>query len=549
MSTTKQPLVAYFSAEYAIADVLPTYAGGLGVLAGDLVRQAGDDGRDLIAFGPAYRRNVSVKTDRTTPIDQQLLDHGFRLIEKADGQALVVTVEMAEDSAAVRVWERKFGTARLLLLDTDFAPNSAISRNLMANLYDPDLRTRLEQQFLLAVAGVAVLRELGLAPAVYHLNEGHMAWVILALALELARTNKDQGMTFAKVLEQVRELVVATKHTILPGAGDFAELSVLQELFGVVLKRHGFRAEDLFEAGKMPEAPETFSTTRLLLATARVSNGVSAMHCAAERAVHPHSALIPVTNGVYAPRWQHHNLAERSADTDDATLWRMHSENRAGMIAYLNEQLGTELDPQRLTAVWARRFAAYKRPTLLLTDLNRLARLLNDSARPMQVVISGNANEADVEGMEALEKITAAVQHESLRGRVAYLPHYVTDTTKWLAGGADVWLNTPVRGMEACGTSGMKASLNGALQFSTSDGWFDEVDGAMIGWVLPELDADKVLYDALEHEVAPLFYDRNADGVPVGWTEKLRAAVELMERQFTAHRMLDDYYSKMYARG
>jgi len=541
-----QPLVAYFSAEYAIADALPTYAGGLGVLAGDLVRQAGDDGRNLIAFGPAYRHNVAVKTDHSTPLEQQLADHGFRLLEKGNGETLVITVQLPGMETAVRVWERKFGTARLMLLDTDFAPNTAIERNLMANLYDPDLRTRLQQQFLLAMASVEVLQELGLEPDVYHLNEGHMAWVLVVLAMEEAHRHED--LTLAKALELVRDRVVATKHTILPGAGDFAELGVLQELFGEVLKSHGFTAEELFEAGRMPEATETFSTTRLLVASARVSNGVSAMHCVAERATHPHSALIAVTNGVYAPRWQHHNLAERARDASDAELWQMHSENRAGMVAHLNEQLGSKLNPERLTAVWARRFAAYKRPTLILSDMARLARLLNDRERSVQIIISGNANESDVEGLEALEQITAAVQHEDMHGRLVYLPHYVTDTTKWLAGGADLWLNTPVRGMEACGTSGMKASLNGALQFSTSDGWFDEIDGTKIGWILPEMEADKVLYTVLEDEVAPLFYERGRDGLPAGWVAKLRAAVELMEKQFTAHRMLDDYYTKMYER-
>lgn len=543
----KQPRVAYFSAEYAIADALPTYAGGLGVLAGDLVRQAGDDGREVLAFGPAYRHNVAVRTNHSTPLDQQLLDHGFHLLERSAGQPLTVKVDMAEGETEVRVWERKFGSARLMLLDTDFAPNPSISRNLMANLYDPDLRTRLQQQFLLGLAGVAVLKELAVEPDVYHLNEGHMAWVVVALAMEESQRRKED-LTFAKALELVREQVVATKHTILPGAGDFAELDVLQELFGGILKKHGFSAEELFEAGRMPEATETFLTTRLLLTNARVSNGVSAMHCVAERAAHPHSQLIPVTNGVYAPRWQHHNLAERAKDAGDVELWRMHQENRAGMVAHLNEQLGSKLDPERLTAVWARRFAAYKRPTLILSDMERLAKLLNDPKRPVQIIISGNANESDVEGLEALEKITAAVQHEDFAGRLVYLPHYVTDTTKWLAGGADLWLNTPVRGMEACGTSGMKASLNGALQFSTSDGWFDEIDGAKIGWVLPEMEADKVLYKVLEEEVVPLFYERDDSGLPAGWAVKLRAAVEMMEQQFTAHRMLDDYYAQMYAR-
>jgi len=542
----RQPVVAYFSAEYAIADALPTYAGGLGVLAGDLVRQAGDDGRELVAFGPAYRHNVAVKTNHNEPLDQQLAGHGFHLLAGADGQPLMVEVEFASWKTDVRVWERRFGaSARLLLLDTDFPPNTAINRNLMANLYDPDLRTRLQQQFLLAVASLKVLEALGTEPDVYHLNEGHMALVAVALALQRARQHR--GVPFARTLAAVSEQVVATKHTILPGAGDFAELGVVRELFGGVMERAGFTAEDLFEAGRMPEAPETFSTTRLLLATARAANGVSAMHCVAERAAHPHSGLIPITNGVYASRWQHHNLGERDrAAVTDVELWRMHEENRAGMIAHLNRTLGTTLDPRALTVVWARRFAAYKQPTLILSDMARLARLLNHARRPVQCIISGNANESDVEGIGAVEMITAAVQHEEFGGRLVYWPHYVTETTKWLAGGADLWLNTPIRGMEACGTSGMKASLNGAVQLSTSDGWFDEIEGERIGWILPEENSAEALYNLLEHEVVPLFYERGRDDLPEAWLIKLRAALELMERQFTTHRMLNDYYKKLY---
>ena len=520
--------IAYFSAEYAIADVLPTYAGGLGVLAGDLVHQAGDDGRQLVAFGPAYRHNVAVKTDHTTPLEQQLELNGFHLIEK-EGQPMALAIEVPGwEETAVRVWERKFGPTRLLLMDTDFAPNTATSRNLMANLYDPNLRTRLQQQYLLAAAALAVMKVLDIEPDVYHLNEGHMAWVILALVVEQAA--RQPGLKVSEALTTVGAKVVGTKHTILPGAGDFVELSLLQSLFGPLMEQHGLSVEELFESGHMPESPQTFSTTRLLLNVARISNGVSEMHCVAERAAHPHSRLIPVTNGVYAPRWQHHNVADRG-EVNEADLWHRHEENRTGMVAHVNKLLGTNLDPTRLTAVWARRFAAYKRPTLLIRDMARLERMLNHEERPVQIIISGNANEADVEGMEALEAITAAVQQKALEGRLVYLPHYVTDTTKWLAGGADVWLNTPVRGMEACGTSGMKASLNGALQFSTSDGWFDEIDRRIIGWVLPEAEAETALYEMFENEIAPMFYERDSDGVPLAWAKKMRVAVEMMEHQ------------------
>jgi starch phosphorylase len=543
MSIPKDPIVAYFSAEFAVADALPTYAGGLGVLAGDAVRQAGADGRKFVGLGPAYRHNVAVKTDHTTPLPKKMEERGFSVVKGEDGQPLIANVDFHTWQVQVRAWERRFGTARLLLLDTDFDPNKAIDRNLTANLYDPDLRTRLLQQFLLAAAGVQMLRELGLHPDVYHLNEGHMAFVSVVLALEYSK--KHPGSTFAEVMKVVKPHMVATKHTVLAGAGDFAEHGVISDLFGPALEARGFSADDLFEAGKMPDEPQTFSTTRLLLHSARKENGVSAMHVKAEKKLHPTSRLIAVTNGVYAPRWQMPNVADRGKDCSDARLWKLHSNNRAALVKYVNEELGTKLDPELLTAVWARRFAAYKRPALLLSDAERLAKILNNSEHPMQIIISGNANETDQEGMKALELITSAVQRSEFSGRFVFLPHYVTGTTKRLASGADVWLNTPIRGMEACGTSGMKASLNGALQFSTSDGWFDEVDGEKVGWILPEKESEEAFYTRIEQDIAPMFYKRT-DGVPVEWMKKMHASVELMEQQFTAHRMLKDYYERMY---
>jgi glycogen phosphorylase len=515
----------------------------LGVLAGDIVREAGSEGRDFVALGPAYRHNVAVKTDQTTPIDKQLMANSFELVTGKNGKPIVTTVDFHTWQVKVRAWQRYYGSARLLLLDTDFEPNTPINRNLTANLYDPDVRTRMLQQYLLAAAGITMLRELGLEPAAYHLNEGHMAFVLVVLAMEYGRDHK--GVTFQEALEAISGKVVATKHTILSGAGDFADRATIVELFDASLNTCGFSGNDLFEAGTMARDEDVFSTTKLLLTYAHRANGVSRMHVKAEHKVHPSSKLIPITNGIYVPGWQRPNLFKGVAAMSDKDLWEAHNANRAQLIDFINKTFGTKLDPERLTMVWARRFAAYKRPTLVFTNPDRLAAILGNPDRPIQLLISGNANETDTEGVKALEAIASAIQREAFSEHLVYLPHYVTGTTKQLAGAADLWLNTPIRGMEACGTSGMKAGLNGALQFSTSDGWFDEVDSESVGWVLPEENSATVMYDTLEHQIAPMFYERT-NGVPTAWVKRMRAMISMIETEFCGKRMLDDYYKQLY---
>jgi starch phosphorylase len=536
--------IAYFAAEYAVADDLPTYAGGLGVLAGDIVRQAGDDARDFIAIGAAYRHNVAMKRQGQDSLETELRGDGFAPLEGPNGKPLVVNVDFGDWSVDVGAWEKRFGKTRLWFIDTNLGENKPIDRNLTANLYDPDLRTRLLQQFVMADAALQMFERLGIKPDIFHMNEGHMAFVGTVLALHHA--GHQPGTRLDAALEEVKDRLVGSKHTILAGAGDFADRGTIVDLFDGYCQRFGRSGEELFKLGVKDGEPQTFSTTALLVRSIVRGSAVSALHAEAEKHDHATSQLIAITNGVHQPTWQRPALAPAERGSDPAELWRRHEAERRALVSYTNAQLGSTLSEDRLTVVWARRFASYKRPLLIFSDFQRLAQILSSADHPIQLIVSGNANESDAEGMRVLEAVTAMSQNAELHGYFAYLPHYATDTTKVLAAGADLWLNTPIRGYEACGTSGMKAGLNGAVHLSTSDGWIDEVEIGKIGWELPVENSDAALYDLLEHEVAPLFYDRDKAGIPQGWVEKMQASIDVVEQKYVARVMMQNYYDKLY---
>jgi starch phosphorylase len=373
---------------------------------------------------------------------------------------------------------------------------------------------------------------LGVSPDVYHLNEGHMAFAGLAVALQYQKT---AGGILADALAAVRLKIVATKHTILHGAGITLDRSLLEKYLSETLESAEGSVDDLMALGGKPDG--YLSTTKLVLAEAVRRSGVAKIHVRAEAKEHSDSDLIAITNGIFMPRWRAANWVK---DLSSRELQSRHHDNKQQLVEHA-AQFGIRLDPDRLTVVWARRMTAYKRPEMLVTDLERLAELAHNSKRPIQFIVSGQANPSDEAGVNLMNEVIAASKDERLQGNFAYLPFYNPASARLLVQGADVWLNTPIRGQEACGTSGMKASLNGALQLSTSDGWFDEVDQEPIGWILPEDATAATLYDILEREVAPMFYDDKAS-----WEAKMRNNIALIEQQFSAERMLKDYFSHLY---
>lgn len=534
----KSPAVAYFSAEYAVADDLPIYAGGLGILAADTVMQAGADGREFTALGMVYHSSFTgIDTDER-PMTERFEANGFELMKDAAGVPVKVSVPIEDRRASLVVWRKAFGSAELLLLDARTDPNHLRDRAISDKLYAADAHLAFAQELALGFGGLALLRKLGKEVDIFHINEGHTAPAVLALAVEYARAHP--GASFKEAFEAVRPKVRGTKHTILSAAGLFLGPDQLERMVGPLFTELGWTTTDLLVFAARENGD--YSDTKLLIEASPKSSGVSKIHVAAEAEEHPGSPLVPLTNGIFAPRWRSDNLPPEPLTLPDEELRRLHDEEKEALLDFVAEQTETRLDPHVLTVVWARRMTAYKRPNLLVSDLERLGRIANDSKRPVQFIVAGQANPADDLGIRLMNEVLAASDHPPLRSRLAYLPGYNPQSARMLVRGADLWLNTPIRGMEACGTSGMKASLNGALQFSTSDGWIDEVNIEPIGWRLADENSEKALYGTLEDAIVPLYYDDRA-----GWTRKMRANIELIETQFTTERMLRDYYEQLYS--
>lgn len=526
--------IAFFCAEYAFDEDASMYAGGLGILAGDFVLESADEKLPFVGIGLWYggpRNPISAKE--------------FSIVEK-DGEPVIVEIPYEDEIIRARAWTRKFGeSVYLLLLDTSLSTNSDENQTVAGHLYDPNYETRLKQEMLLGIGGVMILKELGIKPSIYHLNEGHTAFAGLELVVDEMTNSSLKDAKAA--LANVREKIVATKHTIFSVANRNIGEEEFLKIVSPYCERSGLSAQEIFELGEHKEQKKVFSTTQLLLNTAGRQNGVSALHAIFEKKAHPGSILFPITNGVYDRRWRSatwHEDSQRDYLADDA-VWRIKRNLRKRLTDFVKQKTGVELDSDACTVVWARRFARYKRPELLFSDLERLKKICSNESK-IQFIISGKAHESDLGGQKILETIKAITSNPDFKNKIVYLEDYSVTVATELVLGADVWLNTPERGYEACGTSGMKAGLNGALQASISDGWIDEVDWTNTGFILSEKDTAKFLYNTLENEIIPLFYKRSPDGLPSDWIRRIRETQQIVESNFTTKRMLEDYLKKAY---
>jgi len=527
--------VAFFCAEYAIDEDPSMYAGGLGVLAGDFILESADEGLPFVAVGLWYGGPSS-----------PLRAKEFSLIEKA-GAPLVIEVPCGGQIIKACVWARRFEkSVYLFLLDTGSSENSPENQIVTRHLYDSNFQVRLKQEALLGIGGVKLLSLLGITPGVYHLNEGHTAFAGLELIVEHMVNSEIRDVTMA--VASIKEKIVATKHTISSVASSSMREEEFVSFFGPYCKKKSISVRDIFKLGEREDMKTVFSTTQFLLNCAQRQNGVSTLHTVFEKLAHPHSALFPITNGVYQKRWQaeawHEGLKGETRLADE-TIWEIKRGLRKRLVNFVVKKTGVALDPDACTLVWARRFTKYKRPELLFSDLLRLKKICSNTAK-VQFIISGQAHESDVKGQKMIDKIKTIAKDPVFNNRIVYLDNYSITVAKELAFGADVWLNTPERGSEACGTSGMKAGLNGALQASVSDGWIDEVDWFGTGFILSENDTVASVYDILEKEIIPLFYTKGPEGLPSEWIRRMRDTQNIVESGFTAKRMLHDYLTKAY---
>jgi starch phosphorylase len=600
-------VIAYFSAEFAMHQSLPIYAGGLGVLAGDHCKEASDLGVPLVGIGFMYPQGYfhqRISVDGWQQEYYERLNWTNAPIETAltrDGKPVITAVPLGDRTVLAAVWRVRVGRVRLLLLDTDLEENAPWDRELSARLYGGDRETRLQQEIILGVGGVRVIRALGLEPAVWHLNEGHAAFVALQRIRELI----EHGSSFDQAVEEVRRTTVFTTHTPVPAGHDaFPFHMVEKHLVGcwgeIGQHRQRFLSLGEYDSGYGSQ----FNMTALALRTAANINGVSALHGQVTRSMwQPVWPQLPadsvpvtsITNGVHVPTWIAGPVIElfnrhlgpdwlehqddepfwiRLNDISDEDLWRARQTMRGELFSFIRERLrqrwsgerpmpiqivrgGAMLDPDALTIGYARRFAAYKRPELIFHDPERLARILTAAKRPVQIVFAGKAHPADDPAKHHLQRVFHRALDATFQGRIAFIDDYDMHVAHCLVAGCDVWLNNPRKPLEASGTSGMKASLNGVPHLSIGDGWWAEGFNGRNGWLIESrtdpndhaatdaADAE-ALYTLLEQQVVPSFYERDDQQIPRRWLQVVREAMRSNIPSFSARRMVKQYVSQMY---
>lgn len=601
--------IAYFSPEFGITTALPQYSGGLGILAGDHLKSASDLGVPLIAAGLFYRAGYfaqSISTDGWQQESYPVLDPDglpLTLLRQPDGSAAQIALALPDSGVLyARIWQVAVGRVTLLLLDTDIPENDDEYRTVTDRLYGGSGEHRLLQELLLGIGGVRAISLFAKltdspAPEVFHTNEGHAGFLGLERIRELVGT----GLTFSEALEVVRAATVFTTHTPVAAGIDRFDAELVERYFSTDLLA-GIDAADVLALGAEDYdagVDDTFNMAVMGLRLAQRANGVSRLHGEVSRrmfgALWPgfDSSDVPitsVTNGVHAPTWTDRSVAklaeEKLGTTDttacdwlsesisDADLWKLRGTLRAKLVEDARARMSAAwkaqhantlppvwynslLDPDVLTIGFARRVPTYKRLTLMLHDEDRLRSLLCDPERPIQIVVAGKSHPADDEGKRLIQRLVRFANEPTIRGRLVFLPNYDIGMAKVLYPGTDVWLNNPLRPLEACGTSGMKAAMNGSLNLSILDGWWAEFYDGENGWAIPSADAAgdsaerdeleaSALYDLIEHQVAPRFYDRNDDGVPTRWVESIRHTLATLSPELSADRMVREYVTRLY---
>lgn len=602
--------VAYFSAEFGLHECLSIYSGGLGVLAGDHLKAASDLAVPLIGIGLLYREGYFrqyLNADGWQQENYPKNDFHNMPIEPARdtaGRQLVVEVEYPQRSVKAYLWRCLVGRVPLFLLDTDHDDNAPEDRVITAKLYGGDHETRMRQEIMLGMGGVLALHALGHNPSTYHMNEGHSAFMALQRIKDLMHR---EGLTFDQSIETVKAGSLFTTHTPVPAGNETFGVDLIARYFGKYCNDVGISLERLLALGRQNpgNSSEPFSMTVLALRLSAGANGVSRLHGEVAREMWSETwknvpttevPITSITNGVHARTWISHDMADlfnrymgpawlnnpgdhdiwqRINEVPDTELWRTHERRRERLVDFARKRLYQQykargataselnvclevLDPEILTIGFARRFATYKRGNLILRDLERLKRIINNAKTPVQFIMAGKAHPADAEGKKIIREIVRFARDPDIRHRLVFIEDYEMCVARYLVQGVDCWLNTPRRPNEASGTSGMKAAMNGALNISIPDGWWCEAEGlGPNGWSigkgenyadLEEQDAveSEALYEILEQECAPLFYRKGIDGLPREWIAHMKCAISTIGPRFNTYRMVQEYCDRFY---
>ena len=600
--------IAYFSFEFGLHESIPAYAGGLGILAGDHLKESSDMGIPLEAIGFIYNQGYFVQKiteDGWQETSNFYLDFNklpmIPILDEKD-KPILISVQLPGREIKARIWQIQVGRVPLYLLDTNISENSSFDQQLTAKLYTSDLETRISQEILLGMGGVRVMRALGYNPTVWHMNEGHSAFLSVERCAELVR----QGKTFEEAKEIVRKGNVFTTHTPVPAGNDKFPVWLVEKYFSQIWPDLGLTREQFIDLAKEASPyGDQFTMPILALRLSERCNAVSELHGQVSRNMWhflwpdrkvEEVPITHITNGVHTFSWLSRRMGilfdeylgtewrldpsnpkvwEKVDSIPDAELWAVKRHQKRKLMRFINDKAraqwltgevhpvqtiaaGVLLDADALTIGFARRFPTYKRGYLILRDYERLLRIINNVDAPVQIIFSGKAHPADEPGKLIVQQLYRAIKDHRTGGRMVFVENYDMDIARHLVQGVDVWLNTPRRPMEASGTSGMKAAMNGCLNFSVLDGWWHEGYNGKNGWAIgddktyesdekqDEMDALS-LYETLEDQIVPIYYsNRSENGVPTIWMRWVKEAIRTLSPQFSTRRMVGDYVREMY---
>lgn len=606
----KKDLIAYFSAEYGLDEIMQIYSGGLGILSGDHLKSASDLGIPLVAVGLLYRngyfhQKINAYGEQETEYKKlDISSMPIKEVKNENNEELIIDIKMPKETLYLKVWKICVGRVNLYLLDSDIDKNIEEYRNITSTLYGGNQETRIMQEMVLGMAGTKMLKVLGLNPTVYHMNEGHSSFLIIELISEIMQ---EKQVSFNIARDIVSSKTVFTTHTPVPAGNDIFPASLIETYFNGVWDKFGITKEEFLMMGMPPKEKNNtheFNMGILALKVAGKKNGVSKLHGAVSRElfaeVWPNiiaheSPITHVTNGIHTcswlapnlkklynkyliPFWQDmiydDNVWKNVKNIPDKDLWDAHVERKRKLLAmvkdntadrlkrngYTYDQISevvSGLNPNALTIGFARRFATYKRATLIFRDLERITQILNDENRPVQLIFAGKAHPADKEGQELIKFIHEISMKPQFKGKVFLLEDYSIGMSRYLISGVDVWLNNPRRPMEASGTSGQKASVNGVINFSILDGWWAEGYTASNGWKIgvnsnydnyeiQDNDDSESIYNTLEKKIIPSYYNKNENGFSNSWVNMMKESIITTGGKFSTSRMLVDYVDKLY---
>lgn len=593
--------VAYFSAEFGLHQSLPFYAGGLGFLAGDYLKECSDLGVPAVGVGFMYPEGYlhqRLSADGWQMSESESLDRVrapiCRVLD-AEGRPLTLKVTIMQLPVYFEVWKAQIGRVPLYLIDTDLEANDPRSRSISSRLYIGDHEHRLVQEIILGIGGTQILRALGIKHFILHLNEGHSSFAIL----ERIREMVENGKSFAEAVDFVRKTTIFTTHTPVPAGHDIFSIPMMDKYFASYIPMLGISREEFYRLGEDPSASSaSFNMTVFALRLSAHCNAVSKRHGEVARQMWQHlwqplaEHEVPIdyiTNGVHVPTWIDSRMAllfnrylgpnwiadhddpsiwELVDDIPDEKLWMVHRHQKMNLIAVLQERArqrwlehadpniilasGTMLDPNALTLGFARRFASYKRANLILEDLTRLKAILGCANMPVQIIFAGKAHPSDDAGIRLIQQVYNVAHDPDFGGRVAFIEDYNEGLAQYLIHGVDVWLNNPQPPFEASGTSGMKAGINGVPHLSVLDGWWIEGYNRANGWAFDGNDSEsgerdaQELYSIIERQIVPLYYDQNESGISPGWINIMKASIKSTAARFSSRRMVKEYANKFY---